>query len=243
MSDITVTLPIGPGFNVTDLLLQNLANVEFDILAKVLRIKQTSGKITEFDFNAAQGVTYTIDGDESSIVVSNEALPSGESLLHQALVTLDNDQIIHLQEAFQEIVPAPGADKVLIFQGGTLIPTGSVVGVWDTSYTNASGDFPASAFYIAYGDDLEFASTPNDFSGFRGGNKYIPLRPYGTTIDSSPNVGLLLAQQLDFSNVANAPLKLVCYNTAGNFTGGNANNVLQINILYLVYNLITGEFE
>lgn len=199
--------------------------------------------INEAHAGEGVGAQLSFSDEQITNLLAHTFGVGGESLFHQITVTLNNDQIIHLQEAFQEIVSAPGTNKVLIFQGGTLTPTGSTVGVWDTSYTNASGDFPASAFYIAYGDDLEFASTPNDFAGFRGGNKYIPLRPYGATIDSSPNVGLILPQQLDFSNVTDAPLKLVCYNTAGNFTGGNANNVLQVTVVYLVYNLATGEFE
>lgn len=72
MSQVTVTLPIGAGASATALALTNVSGIEFDLAAKVLRVKQSNpSKITEFDFAAAATVTYTISGDDSTVVVSS----------------------------------------------------------------------------------------------------------------------------------------------------------------------------
>lgn len=199
--------------------------------------------------NEAQSGTgvgaHIVFSDEqiTNLLAQTFGVGGGESLFHQQLVTLDHAKIIGLPTTAQEIVSAPGENKILILLSGVFVPTGTEVGLWDSSYTGVSTDFPASNFYIAYGDDVEFASILYDFQLFRGGNKYAPIRPYGTTVDTAPDIGLVIPQQLDFSNITNTALKLLCYNTAGNFTGGSANNVLQVNVIYAIYNLATGEFE
>lgn len=76
-NQITVTLPVGPGLTVTSLVLANVAEVNFQLRAAggdkmVLQIKQESpNKIHEFDFDAAATVTYTISGQNSTVVVSS----------------------------------------------------------------------------------------------------------------------------------------------------------------------------
>lgn len=75
-NQITVTAPVGPGLSVTSLVLTNVAEVRFRLRAAggdkmVLEVTQeTSNRVTEFDFDAAATVTYTISGQNSTVAVS-----------------------------------------------------------------------------------------------------------------------------------------------------------------------------
>lgn len=76
-NQITVTLPAGPGLTATARVLSNVTDVNFRLRAggmdkMVLEVHTESPKqIAEFDFDAAATVTYTISGQNSTIVVSS----------------------------------------------------------------------------------------------------------------------------------------------------------------------------
>lgn len=69
-SQITVTLPIGPGESAVAQVLTNVTDVDFQLDRKVLQVT-AGGKITAYDFSTAATVTYTISAGNSTIVVSS----------------------------------------------------------------------------------------------------------------------------------------------------------------------------
>lgn len=77
MNQVTVTLPVGPGLSAVAQVIPNVAEVNFQLRSAnadkmVLQVKQeTPNRIHEFDFDAAATVTYTISGQNSTVVVSS----------------------------------------------------------------------------------------------------------------------------------------------------------------------------
>lgn len=76
-NQVTVTLPVGPGLSAVSQVITDVAEVNFQLRSAnadkmVLQIKQeTPNRMHEFDFDAAATVTYTISGQNSTIVVSS----------------------------------------------------------------------------------------------------------------------------------------------------------------------------
>lgn len=76
-NQVTVTLPVGPGLSAVSQLIPNVAEVNFQLRSAaadkmVLQVKQeTPNRMHEFDFDAAATVTYTISGQNSTVVVSS----------------------------------------------------------------------------------------------------------------------------------------------------------------------------
>jgi hypothetical protein len=70
-STATVTSKIGPAITVTAAVLQNVVNVEYDIAARVIRVKQSDpNKITEYDYAATTTVTMTVSAGNWTITIS-----------------------------------------------------------------------------------------------------------------------------------------------------------------------------
>lgn len=66
---VTATGAAGPGLTVTSLVVNNINDVEFDLNAKVLRIKEDSVN-HEIDISAATTVTCTITAGTYAFVIS-----------------------------------------------------------------------------------------------------------------------------------------------------------------------------
>lgn len=147
-------------------------------------------------------------------------------------IVLTDAQIKASPTTFPILVPAPGANKIIVLRGGIAVSNFSIA----NKYTNRSSNFPTSILRIAYNDDFHSASTDQDPFLFFDGADFTPngkismieprVEPFGTTNITSPLSVM--------ENVVNAPLKLVVYNTAGNFTGGNAINTLTLTLYYVI---------
>jgi hypothetical protein len=159
-------------------------------------------------------------------------------ILHQSTpLTLNNAAIKGLptQANWPTLVAAPGANKVLILDSAVVYTS------LESAYASFSTNFPTSIVTISYDDDFQIASTPQD--------------PQTLFHDTGGRVGLFLPQQIlspgstvsamftDIGNIANLPLKLVVYNSAGNLTSGNALNTMTLSVAYYIYNVSTNLFE
>lgn len=167
------------------------------------------------------------------------AAGNSASLIHQAMATLTDAQIKALPTTWPEIIAAPGIGKLVVLTSAILFHSGGTdVGLFESIYTNGSLDFPSSSLYLAYGADFQLATYLIDPA---------ILRFLGRIAISIPAIdglftggGGVAAAQADSDNVLNQPIQLVCYNTAGNFTGGHPNNRLHVSVAFVVLNLVTG---
>ncbi len=158
------------------------------------------------------------DGGGSSYLVASVELTDAQI---KALPTFSSGYI--------ELVPAPGANKVLLLAYAVL--------KWNITggaYTNISAD---NTIVIAFGD----------FAGYASNLSTIPVDDVDRiTILSQPSfvdgrgswAGFLDAyvNGVEATNVINQPLKLASDNT-GDFTGGNAANTLKVTVYYVVVDL------
>ncbi len=174
---------------------------------------------------------------------------SGSSILHQATVTLNNDAIKALPSGGVTIVASPGANLVIL-------PT-SIVYVVDTlagAYTNISLPADGAYLYVSWealdidvGIQNTTANSPfmgdvvqmdNLLGGtaqqvilsqvppaqYAGGSVWIPFTaPVGSAIEKA--------------------LTLDCFNDAGDFDDGHADNTFTVSVAYLILNTSTGAFE
>ena len=162
--------------------------------------------------------------------------PLEVTVLSQAVVLTD-EQIKELPTTPVEIVPAPGAGKIIL-------PLYGVARLqWVSDYDNiheaaqlrfvvgTAGDalFPfrqdnasdVSGLLAGGGPDGSIGWSPTRFSG------KVPVAP-------GPVLGSGTAQFYD-SDLVNFPLVFQADNGAsGNFTGGNADNSLKVTVLYTI---------
>lgn len=187
---------------------------------------------------------YDEDKDWLDNSRAGAAALAGIAPLHQATVTLDNDQIIHSPTTAIDIVTAPGAGKLLLPQATvlfahTVTPYGNV----------ATDDNGQIRLYYA---DVDYASLPaaTGDGGFSLNQVFIdgsltffgPMFTPGTV--GAGDVARSYAEMwLEAFSVRNKPLTLTVYNAGGDFTGGNAANTLTVSVAYYILNTITGEFE
>ncbi len=166
------------------------------------------------------------------------ALNSGSSgsILHQATKVFTNAQLIALATTGIEVIPSPGANKVLIsalYTGGS--NSGVVYMHWVADYGNASGR--TFQFYLG---------SPNNVFAYQGfGDFFVwgaadPILVFGPQEDISPDVIPSINSVSDF---ANKGLSVKVAGGSGNFTGGDAGNTMTMVVPYLVLNTLTGLFE
>lgn len=148
-------------------------------------------------------------------------------------ITLTDAEIKALPTTFQTIVPAPGVGFAIGYVGGFVVTEWSVAHL----YTNLSEDFPSSIVYLGYADDFQVASLANEphsvFGGAASSGALVSLPPYAAASNGDPLQpwGSFISQA---ANVEDAPLKLIVYNTAGDFTGGDPANTLTVTVLYTI---------
>lgn len=66
---VTITGALGPGDAVTNLVIENVSSILFDLARNVVSI--TAGiKTTEFSYDGIDTVTYTINGTTATISIS-----------------------------------------------------------------------------------------------------------------------------------------------------------------------------
>lgn len=164
-------------------------------------------------------------------------------LLHQATVTLTNDQIKALPTTGIQIVAAPGANKMIIPAVGIHVLNAPV------AYTNVNADAALHLEYTsgllasnigAAGDGiyLDAASATPLFGTFT--TRLEDGYPVASTIGDVTGNGLSSAVNNALRIKASNPYPT---NVAGNFTGGNAANTLWVSVTYYVLDTTTGVYE
>ena len=164
-------------------------------------------------------------------------LAGGGSILHQATMELDHDQIRQLPTIPITVLGAPGGDVVAIPIMATL-KVDSSAGAYGV---DASDSFIAltwegtDALYLAIND-----GTNGSMAVLSAGTvKFVIGYTYLGYSDSYLVVVPPTSPTL--SNAANKALQLQATNT-GDFTGGNASNSGLLTVEFRVWNSVTGRF-
>jgi hypothetical protein len=162
-------------------------------------------------------------------------MPSGVqgAFVWNKTVELTDSQIKGLptQGTWVDLLPAPGATSWYVVLGWFASKKSGTDPFWDTGYASVSGDYPASGYGLFY-ETGEIASTFGDFNVFKG------TGPYLYAAGSAITVGSFATPQIsDGSNLLNQKLQIGAYNTAGNYTGGNAANILMVTVFYSIISL------
>lgn len=152
----------------------------------------------------------------------------GGGIVQEAVLELDNDQIKASPTTGEiEIVPTPGAGKVLLFVSAVIRTT------LVADYTNIN-EF--ANLHISYSGEAELAAASISNSDgslgqlFGGGSDQMAMVGKWTDIVSNaasvvPNIA---------SNIENKSIVLInANNGGGDFTGGAAGNKIQIKLYYI----------
>jgi len=142
------------------------------------------------------------------------SLSGGDSgVIKTKTVTLTNAQILALPSTAIEIIPSPGANKILVpslvtiswkyISGYTNLDNANVAIQWGAvPGGTASIIILQSAWGILFGDNLDdIISYPSD-------------------------------QNAIYQSQSNNPISVTAANGAGNFTGGNPVNIMKVTVLY-----------
>lgn len=179
--------------------------------------------------------------------------------IHQATVTLDNDQIKALPgglalEGVTEIIAAQGANKLILPAEICTLTSFAAAG-----YTNIGVDSQMtfvigssiSAYTLVSSILRDNGGTSANFSTFFGVGPGETPRfvgwPKNLNVEESDaaagNWFNLIPVGGTLTDSANKPLQIYCFNSTGDLTGGNAANTLIVSVAYYVLNTVTGEFE
>ena len=174
-------------------------------------------------------------------------LAGGSGILHQANITLNNDNIINLPTLAFELLPAPGSEfitelhdirlfSVIAADGGyTNINTGAYIFL---SAAGNDGAFFNNGTYFGYDivtTLLEGESLTIDRQYTRG----FPVADIG-----NPDISIQTYSISDTSNAENKAITIRISNAAnGNLQDGNIDNILIVAFQYSIYNTATGQFE
>ena len=159
-------------------------------------------------------------------------VPQSE-LLHQATVELTDAQIKALPTTRIEVVPAPGSDKVLVFDSAVLIS--SIVAHYTNMQSMDTDTAGTLSITASDGDDMIVSALAR--SGWVLLSSRLAFLP--AQMDPTPNTAWLLGT-LDSSG--NKGFYLQAYNS-GDFTGGDPANLLRVSITYRILNTTTGVYE
>lgn len=167
--------------------------------------------------------------------VINQETEDVQLPIFQRKVILTDAQIKALPTTPFEILPTPGEGKMIKYVSGMMV-LDTVAG----AYTNV-GATTASGYYLTYEGGAD-ASNYNMLSIFyqAGQLRFVPN--ISTPFNKNPDGNLLDTFTL-VSNVVNKNLTLSVYNDdgadndAGDFTGGHADNTLEVTVFYSIVNL------
>ena len=162
---------------------------------------------------------------------------SQRALLHQATVALTDAQIKALPTTAIEIIPATASKMSL--------PCFSTARLeWTADYTNIDGAAQlllrtgGNSFLAAIAREGDFGSVSSLLAGGESVTSIVtPVAYTGTSNETEGVPGY-------YNTDIGVNVKIVALNgAAGDFTGGNAANLLHISTVYYLLNLTTGLFE
>ncbi len=164
--------------------------------------------------------------------------PNSFGYFHQVVVELDNDQIVTLPTLDVELIPTPGANRVLCPLFGEMKIDHEAAG-----YSNFTAD--GSFIRFSIGDTPRLT----DIIASDGGalsdqaTDYCSMPPAVTRPSAPTNVSTLILGSDDFdSTVIDMPLIIKAFNDGVNFNGGNAANTLRVAVMFMVQDAVTGRF-
>jgi len=176
-------------------------------------------------------VIYDEGADQTYYVKTGTkvAVPSSGGAVLSTSVTLTDAQIKANPSTAIEVVPAPGADKVILFMGG--------VALWSISGGAYTGVDATSRYFLTYGDWLHEASTvakpptnaTNRIDILTQGPYVLGQVDWEDYLTSNPTSAGLF--------IVNEPLKVYMSNGSGDLGGGNAANTLKVTVYYVVVDL------
>jgi hypothetical protein len=146
--------------------------------------------------------------------------------IYKRKVTLTDAQIKALPTTEVEVVPGQGAGKMVIFHYATVYLQHSA------DYGNIS---PDATLKIAYSGIAISASSVLSEADFCISNLLALGLSAGQLLPASSSLGDNGTYAYD--DVSNRGFALRCSNTAGNFTGGDASNTLEVTVFYSIVDL------
>ena len=171
-------------------------------------------------------------------MASSTFLGGGDSIVHQATVTLTDAQIKALPTTPVVIIPAPGANRFIV-----LVQAIAIIDTLAGLYTNVSADVYVQLL-LSPGDQDFAVSNPSDASATAGllgtTRAAIFLTPFSYA-GTGGQSGLIISNYGAESSVVNQSLAIAMTNDDGDLTGGNVANTLTVAVSYLVLSL-DGEF-
>lgn len=185
------------------------------------------------------GITGTLSAQTDLQSSLDAKAPSSSAILHQATVELTNAQIKALPTTAVQIVAAPGANKVLVYQSGILL-----LNTTSGAYSNVAA---TAALYIGLGTTSASVASRSPVAMLTGSASYIDILAVASTAPADGGPNLSAFDQEILSGATNQALVMAAYNpdegSGENFTGGNAANTLKISVTYYILNTLTGVFE
>lgn len=149
-------------------------------------------------------------------------------------VTLTNDQILTLPTTPVELVPAPGIGKLIRFLGATLI-IDARAGAY-TVDTNAS----FNVFYEGFGSFLNTLQQATVL-GFTTNRRVVNLFPGYLRYFAGGDLDSIPIAKGDGDDVPSCENKALMLGDAwwgvSNYTGGNVNNSMIVNVFYTIINV------
>lgn len=198
-----------------------------------------AGRPYDSDFLTATGgggghitIDNTVDApaEVATLIAPGATLSDGEatlpdSIVATATITLTDAQIKALPTTGIEIVPAPGAGRVLRPYLALIISN------FATVYTNLDAGNLGMVIDDGAGDVTDYCSMTGMMNSTT--RKVASMGPYSVTDDASGNG---VVPRLNLTGAENSPLTLFASNAAaGNLTGGNAANTLKVIVHYVSF--------
>lgn len=173
--------------------------------------------------------TYSRSQMDQAIANALEGGAPSASLIHQAHITLNNDEIIHLPTFAPTIIPAPGANRLIALTNadGFLYLT--------APYSNITALYSAITFDFGQFNGF-YLSGPIDANSFLVAGE--PIRR-AVMLPDQQIVAAATTQYADVlgsvADMIDAPFTLMADQADGDYMDGDPANTLDLSVTFQVY--------